>query len=407
MGYLAYEAADLLDGHPAPEPGDAPCPPIGLLRDRSRGGLRPLAAATDPGRPRARRAATTTASRAVARPGGRGSRPPRSPAWRPRSRRRASPDAGEANMPDEGYRWTVSRVQGAHPGRRHLPGRPLATGDVRRAGRRVPDLPPAPGDQPRAVHVLRADARAWSSPGSSPEPLVRVEGRRVSSRPIAGTRPRGQTEIRDRLLEHELLADPKEQVRARDAGRPRPQRSRARLRARLGPADGADGGRALLEGDAHRLDGRGRAPRGAASARRAGGDVPGGNGHRRAQAPRDGADRRARADGPRTVRRARSATSRSPATWTSASRSGRRSSPTDGCRCRPAPAWSRTPIPRRELHETKAKAAALLPAVARRATVASTQVEGEPDDPDRRPLRLVHRTTWCSWSRASAGRPRS
>jgi anthranilate synthase component 1 len=48
--------------------------------------------------------------------------------------------------------------------------------------------------------------------GSSPEPLVRVEGRRVSTRPIAGTRPRGRTEVRDRLLEHELLADPKEQA---------------------------------------------------------------------------------------------------------------------------------------------------------------------------------------------------
>ncbi|HET9672058.1 MAG TPA: anthranilate synthase component I, partial [Actinomycetota bacterium] len=31
MGYLAYEAATLLDGHPAPRPADAPCPPIGLL----------------------------------------------------------------------------------------------------------------------------------------------------------------------------------------------------------------------------------------------------------------------------------------------------------------------------------------------------------------------------------------
>ena len=48
--------------------------------------------------------------------------------------------------------------------------------------------------------------------GSSPEPLVRVEGRRVLTRPIAGTRPRGLTEVRDRLLEHELLADPKEQA---------------------------------------------------------------------------------------------------------------------------------------------------------------------------------------------------
>jgi anthranilate synthase component 1 len=48
--------------------------------------------------------------------------------------------------------------------------------------------------------------------GSSPEPLVRVEGRRVTTRPIAGTRPRGTTELRDRLYEHELLADPKERA---------------------------------------------------------------------------------------------------------------------------------------------------------------------------------------------------
>jgi anthranilate synthase component I len=39
-----------------------------------------------------------------------------------------------------------------------------------------------------------------------------VEGRRVTARPIAGTRPRGNSEVRDRLLEHELLADPKEQA---------------------------------------------------------------------------------------------------------------------------------------------------------------------------------------------------
>jgi anthranilate synthase component 1 len=48
--------------------------------------------------------------------------------------------------------------------------------------------------------------------GSSPEPLVRVEGRTVTTRPIAGTRPRGETELRDRLFEHELLADPKERA---------------------------------------------------------------------------------------------------------------------------------------------------------------------------------------------------
>jgi anthranilate synthase component 1 len=46
--------------------------------------------------------------------------------------------------------------------------------------------------------------------GSSPEVLVRVQNRRVTVRPIAGTRPRGVTTAEDRALAEELLADPKE-----------------------------------------------------------------------------------------------------------------------------------------------------------------------------------------------------
>lgn len=46
--------------------------------------------------------------------------------------------------------------------------------------------------------------------GSSPEILVRLENGEVTVRPIAGTRPRGKTEARDRALEEDLLADPKE-----------------------------------------------------------------------------------------------------------------------------------------------------------------------------------------------------
>ena len=46
--------------------------------------------------------------------------------------------------------------------------------------------------------------------GSSPEILVRVRDNRVSIRPIAGTRPRGETPTRDKELADELLADPKE-----------------------------------------------------------------------------------------------------------------------------------------------------------------------------------------------------
>jgi len=46
--------------------------------------------------------------------------------------------------------------------------------------------------------------------GSSPEALVKLQGRRATLRPIAGTRPRGATPEEDVALERELLADPKE-----------------------------------------------------------------------------------------------------------------------------------------------------------------------------------------------------
>ncbi len=46
--------------------------------------------------------------------------------------------------------------------------------------------------------------------GASPEILVQVQGRKVTIRPIAGTRPRGATEAEDKALEADLLADPKE-----------------------------------------------------------------------------------------------------------------------------------------------------------------------------------------------------
>jgi anthranilate synthase component I len=48
--------------------------------------------------------------------------------------------------------------------------------------------------------------------GASPEPLITVAGRRVSTRPIAGTRPRGANAEDDRRIAEELLADPKERA---------------------------------------------------------------------------------------------------------------------------------------------------------------------------------------------------
>lgn len=48
--------------------------------------------------------------------------------------------------------------------------------------------------------------------GSSPEPLVRVEGDEVLTRPLAGTRPRGDDSAEDGRLRADLLADEKERA---------------------------------------------------------------------------------------------------------------------------------------------------------------------------------------------------
>ncbi len=48
--------------------------------------------------------------------------------------------------------------------------------------------------------------------GASPEMMVRLEDGIATTRPIAGTRPRGATEAEDRALAEELLADPKERA---------------------------------------------------------------------------------------------------------------------------------------------------------------------------------------------------
>ena len=76
-------------------------------------------------------------------------------------------------------------------------------------------------DQP--INLYRALRRLNPSPymyfldldgfhivGSSPEVLARLEDGQVTVRPIAGTRHRGETDTDDRLLEQEMLTDPKE-----------------------------------------------------------------------------------------------------------------------------------------------------------------------------------------------------
>jgi anthranilate synthase component 1 len=60
------------------------------------------------------------------------------------------------------------------------------------------------------LYFLNFDGYAVA--GSSPEILVKVSGKTVTIRPIAGTRPRGATPHQDKELEADLLADPKERA---------------------------------------------------------------------------------------------------------------------------------------------------------------------------------------------------
>lgn len=209
MGYVAYEAAELLDGHPVPDPGSAPVPPIALLViDR--------AVVFDHWKQRLLLVAHVPAGRyadgvgAVLELADR-IRLAGSPDLEAVPTTAAAADGGEPNMSDERYREIVASFK------EHI-----LAGDIFQGvpSRRVTFVAPDGG---YAIYRrLRASNPApymfflrmlgMELAGSSPEPLVRVEEGRVSTRPIAGTRPRGKTELRDRLLEHELLADPKEQA---------------------------------------------------------------------------------------------------------------------------------------------------------------------------------------------------
>ncbi len=63
-----------------------------------------------------------------------------------------------------------------------------------------------------APFLFFLDFGGFAVVGSSPEILVRLRNGQVTLRPLAGTRPRGQTPAEDLALETELLADPKERA---------------------------------------------------------------------------------------------------------------------------------------------------------------------------------------------------
>jgi anthranilate synthase component 1 len=132
------------------------------------------------------------------------------PGERPRASERAVPSF-EANMPRERFEGMVSRiVEYIHagdayqvvPSQRWSAPVPVGAFSIYRGLRAVNPSP----------YMYFLDFGDFEIAGASPEPLITVGGRRVSTRPIAGTRPRGATVEEDRAMAEELLADPKERA---------------------------------------------------------------------------------------------------------------------------------------------------------------------------------------------------
>jgi anthranilate synthase component 1 len=129
----------------------------------------------------------------------------------PRRRRPAAPVRWKANMTRHAYEDSVRR------GKEYI-----AAGDVFQV---VLSLRLEARLQPEPFAVYRALRTINPSPymfflkmdddtvlGASPEMLVKVTGRDIEYRPIAGTRRRGSNEQEDHALEQDMLADEKERA---------------------------------------------------------------------------------------------------------------------------------------------------------------------------------------------------
>jgi anthranilate synthase component 1 len=131
--------------------------------------------------------------------------------------RPARPPAGrtmpefQSNMPREGFEAMVARiVQYVHagdafqvvPSQRWSAPAPVEAFSIYRGLRAVNPSP----------YMYFLDFGDFQIAGASPEPLLTVSGRDVSTRPIAGTRPRGADVDEDRRIAEELLADEKERA---------------------------------------------------------------------------------------------------------------------------------------------------------------------------------------------------
>jgi anthranilate synthase component I len=136
----------------------------------------------------------------------------------PRSRQPASHPAGadadirfESNMTREQFEANVSRIIEyirAGDAYQVVPSQRFsapASAEAFSIYRGLRTINPSP-------YMYYLDFGDFQIAGASPEPLVKVSGRRVETRPIAGTYPRGASEEDDRRRAEALLSDPKERA---------------------------------------------------------------------------------------------------------------------------------------------------------------------------------------------------
>jgi anthranilate synthase component I len=117
----------------------------------------------------------------------------------------------ESNMSREQFEANVSRIieyiragdaYQVVPSQRFSAPAPVAAFSIYRGLRTINPSP----------YMYYLDFGDFQIAGASPEPLVKVTGRRVETRPIAGTYPRGASEEEDRRRAEALLSDPKERA---------------------------------------------------------------------------------------------------------------------------------------------------------------------------------------------------
>ena len=234
VGALSYDAISTFEPSvPLPDRDPVERPAGELHRDRPRDRVRPPHPPAERDRVAPHRGAGPRRPVPDRRAGDlRGARADRPPAARPRSTAafgRSTADDGatdgsrlgqvETSLGRDEYIRAVEQAKDAIAAgeaiqvvlaRRQCFDLPTLAG--RRADRRHRPLPRAPAGQPQPVPVLHPDARDSRSSAPARSSSSRWPGDRMSTHPIAGTRPRGTTPADDDRLADELRNDPKERA---------------------------------------------------------------------------------------------------------------------------------------------------------------------------------------------------